>query len=194
MDQGYEKERFESLSIKTSVAKKFRNYCRTISKSQSMTLRHMVDFFEMNGVSPQDNLGDTISTLKGQVIKRSNAVIAIIKNIEKIHHKPTTAILQSLFEETSNIDKEDEDSFEFGTPTLITENEELEYYKKAYYKTEETNNDLKKDIKELLKKVKYVRNNFGMGHYRLNITKEALEHLKQKFENVYNNNPTETRS
>lgn len=193
MDQGYEKEKFETFKIKTSVAKKFRNYCRTISKSQSMTLRHMVDFFELNGVSPQDNLGDTISSLKGQVIKRSNAVIAIIKNIEKIHHKPTTAILQSLFEETSNIDKEDEDAFEFGTPTLITENEELEYYKKAYYKTQETNNDLKQDIKELLKKIKYVRNNFGMGHYRLNITKEDLEHFKQKFENVYNNNPTETR-
>lgn len=195
MDKGHEKERFESLSIKTSVANKFRNYCRTISKSQSMTLRHMVDFFELNGVSPQDNLGDTIASLKGQVIKRSNAVIAIIKNIEKIHHKPTTAILQSLFEETSLIEKEqnDEEPFDFGTPKLITENEELEYYKNAYYKTQETYNNLKQDTKGLLKKVKYVRNNFGIGHYRLDITKEDLEQLKQKLAHVHYHNPSETR-
>lgn len=187
MDKGYEKERFESLSIKTSVAHKFRNYCRTISKSQTMTLRHMVDFFELNGVSPQDNLGDTISSLKGQIIKRSNTVIAIIKNIEKIHHKPTTAILQSLFEETSLIEKEqkEEETFDFGTPKLITENEELDYYKNAYYKTQETYNVLKQDTIGILKKVKYVRNNFGIGHYRLDITKEVLEQLKQKIDHVH---------
>jgi hypothetical protein len=180
MDKGYEKERFESLSIKTSVAKRFRNYCRTISKSQSMTLRHMVNFFEMNGISPEDHLGDTITSLKGQIIKRSNAVIAIIKNIEKIHHKPTTAILQSLFEETASMEKEAAEVFDFGTPTLITENEELTYYKNAYYKTQETHNEMKRETRELLKKVKYVKNNFGIGHYRWNITTEALDAFKQK--------------
>jgi hypothetical protein len=182
MDKGHEKERFESLSIKRSVANKFRNYCRTISKSQSMTLRHMVDFFENNGISPEDHLGDTITALKGQIIKRSNAVIAIIKNIEKIHHKPTTAILQSLFEETASIEKETAEVFDFGTPKLITENEELTYYKNAYYRTQETQNQLKRETKELMKKVKYVKNNFGIGHYRWNITKEELETLKQKLD------------
>ena len=182
MDKGYEKERFESLSIKASVAKRFRSYCRTNSKSQSMTLRHMVDFFEINGISPEDHLGDTIATLKGQIIKRSNAVIAIIKNIEKIHHKPTTAILQSLFEETASIEKEAAEAFDFGTPKLITENEELEYYKNAYYKTQETHSQMKQDIRELLKKVNYVKNNFGIGHYRLNVTKEAFEAFKQKLD------------
>jgi hypothetical protein len=182
MDKGYEKERFESLSIKTSVAKRFRKYCRTISKSQSMTLHHMVNFFEMNGISPEDHLGDTIASLKGQIIKRSNAVIAIIKNIEKIHHKPTTAILQSLFEETASMEKEAAEVFDFGTPTLITENEELTYYKNAYYKTQETHNDMKRDTRELLKKIKYVKNNFGIGHYRLNISTEALDAFKQKLD------------
>lgn len=182
MDKGYEKEKFETIKIKTSVAKRFRKYCRTISKSQSMALYHMVGFFEMNGLSPEDDLGDTMAALKGQIIKRSNAVIAIIKNIEKIHHKPTTAILQSLFEETASIEKEADEVFDFGTPTLITENEELTYYKNAYYKTQETHNDMKRETKELLKKVKYVKNNFGIGHYRWNITSEALEAFKQKLD------------
>ena len=171
MDKGYEKENFESLSIKTSVAKRFRNYCRAISKSQSMALYHMVNFFESNGVSPEDHLGDTISTLKGQIIKRSNAVIAIIKNIEKIHHKPTTAILQSLFEETASIEKESETIFDFGTPTLITENEELQYYKNQYRLMQEDNLKLRSVMANFLNSIKYEKRPFGKGILKLNMDK-----------------------
>jgi len=182
MDKGYEKEKFETIKIKTSVVKKFRCFSKSISKSQSMALLQMVDFFERNGVSPEDHLGDTITTLKGHIIKRSNAIIAIIKNIEKMHHKPTTAILQSLFEETASIEKESEEVFDFGTPTLISEHEELEYYKNAYYQSQESISNLKQDTKELLKKVQFIRNNFGIGHYRLNITKDVLEAFKHKLD------------
>jgi len=193
MDAGYEKERFEKLGIKVSVAVRYRKFCKTLSKSQSMTLLLMLDFFEENGISPQDNLGDTISSLKGQIIKRSNAVIAIIKNIEKIHHKPTTAMLQSLFEETANIEKEDEEDFDFGTPQLITENEELIFYKNAYFKTQEANRDLRTDTKELIRNVKYIKSNFGKGHYRLEMEKEAFEQLKEKLANVNYHNNSEVR-
>ena len=179
MDQGYEKEKFETFKIKTSVAKKFRNYCRTISKSQSMTLRHMVDFFEMNGVSPQDNLGDTNSTLKGQVIKRFNAVIAIIKNIEKIHHKPTTAILQSLLEETSNIEQDEEDVYDFGSPVLITENEELEFYKKQYKLIQEDNMSFKNKITKLLDKVNVEKRSFGKDYLKLNLDKIDFDNFRK---------------
>ncbi|GGK22180.1 hypothetical protein GCM10007962_15390 [Yeosuana aromativorans] len=152
----------------------------------------MVDFFELNGVSPEDNLGETITSLKRQITKRSNAVIAIIKNIEKMHHRPTTAILQSLFEETAQIEKEGEDGFDFGTPALITENEELAYYRKEYYNTREAYRDLGEETKGLLKKIKYVRNNFGMGHYRLNATEADLKRLQQKLDHVHHYNTTET--
>ncbi|MFB9105536.1 BfmA/BtgA family mobilization protein, partial [Algibacter miyuki] len=37
--------------------------------------------------------------LESKIKKRINAVIAIIKDIEKNHDKPTTAMLQSLFME-----------------------------------------------------------------------------------------------
>ncbi len=158
-----------------------------------MALRLMVEFFEDNGVSPEDRLGETLASLKGQIIKRSNAVIAIIKNIEKMHHKPTTAILQTLFEQMSQIEPDENETFDFGEPKLLPENEELNHYKNAYYKTQEAYNDLKQETKGLLKKVKYVRNNFGIGHYRLNITNEALETIKQKLEHVHHHNTTETR-
>ena len=99
MDKGYEKERFESLSIKTSIAERFREFSKKMSKSQSMTLLLMLDFFEDNGISPNETLGPNMQTLESKIKKRINAVIAIIKDIEKNHDKPTTAMLQSLFME-----------------------------------------------------------------------------------------------
>ena len=99
MDKGYEKERFESLSIKAPVAKKFKRYCKGISKSQSMALLLMLDFFENNGISPEESIGPHIQTLEILIKKRISAVIAIMKDIEKNQTKPTTAMLQALLEQ-----------------------------------------------------------------------------------------------
>lgn len=191
MDEGYEKEKFETFKLKTSVAKKFRKFCKKNVKSQSMTLLDMIDFFEVNEVSPNDRLGETITSLKYQIKKRFNAVVAIIKNIEKTHHKPTTAILQTLFEEASNIEKEEKYNFE--TPTLITENEELTHYRNEYYKIQENYNTLKYDVKEIIQKTKYFKSNFGTGHFRLEITREEFEQLKQKLDDVHHHNTTKIR-
>jgi len=179
MDKGYEKEKFETIKIKTSVAKSFRNYCRTISKSQSMTLHQMVVFFEMNGILPEDHLGDTIAALKGQINKRSNAVIAIIKNIEKIHHKPTTAILQSLFEETASIEKEEVDDFGFGPPKLITENEELLYYKKQYELLRDENSKFRNIMTNFLNKINHEKRHFGKGILKLNLDKIDFDNFRK---------------
>ncbi|MFS4494701.1 BfmA/BtgA family mobilization protein [Maribacter sp. 2308TA10-17] len=99
MDKGYEKERFEGLKIKSSVAKKFRRFSKKISKSQSMTLLLMIEFFEENGISPEESMGPHMQTLENLIKKRINGVIAIMKDIEKNQTKPTVAMIQSLFEE-----------------------------------------------------------------------------------------------
>lgn len=100
MDKGYEKEGFETLKIKASIAFKFRRFCKSMSKSQSMTLLLMLEFFEENGVSPNESIGPKIHTLEALIKKRINGVIAIMKDIEKNQTKPTVAMIQSLFEET----------------------------------------------------------------------------------------------
>jgi len=99
MDKSYKKEQFESLSIKSSVARKFRCFCKKMSESQSMTLQLMLDFFEANGVSPNESIGPQIQTLENLIKKRINGVIAIVKDIEKNQTKPTVAMMQSLFEQ-----------------------------------------------------------------------------------------------
>ncbi|WP_339893755.1 BfmA/BtgA family mobilization protein [uncultured Algibacter sp.] len=100
MDKGYEKERFESLSIKSSVVKRFRKYSKSISKSNSMTLLSMMEFFDQNELSPEDDLKPGLMETENRIKKRINALVAIIKNIEKNQTKPTMAMLQSLFAAT----------------------------------------------------------------------------------------------
>lgn len=99
MDRGYEKEGFVTFKIKTSVAIKFRRFCKKMSESQSMTLLLMIAFFEENGVSPHESIGPKMQTLESLIKKRINAVIAIMKDIEKNQTKPTVAMMQSLFQE-----------------------------------------------------------------------------------------------
>lgn len=191
MDIGFEKERFETFKLKSSVAKKFRKFCKRFSKSQSMTLLAMLDFFEVNEVSPNERLGETVSSLKHQMQKRFNTVIAIIRDIEKNQTKPTTAMLQQLFEQASTDVEEEE--FDFGTPELISENEELTYYRDNYYKIQEQFNITHNHFTEVLNKVKYVKGSFGSSYFKLEITKEEYEDLKQRLNDVRNHNSTANR-
>jgi len=105
MDKEYENERFEKLGIKASVAIKFRNFCKKMAKSQSMTLLLMIEFFEENGISPEESIGPKMQTLEALIKKRINGVIAIMKDIEKNQTKPTVAMIQALFQETETTQK-----------------------------------------------------------------------------------------
>ncbi|WP_323027413.1 BfmA/BtgA family mobilization protein [Gelidibacter japonicus] len=105
MDEEFENERFDTLKIKASVADRFRRFCRTMSKSQSMTMLSMIEYFEWNGLSPLDKKEQG---LMGELIKnrkRTEAVIAIMKDIEKHQTKPTIAMIQALFTEVEPIKK-----------------------------------------------------------------------------------------
>lgn len=100
MDEGFEKERFETLKIKASVTVKFRRFCKTMSRSQSMTLLLMLEFFRDHGISPTDSLEPNLIASEVRILKRINAVIAIMRDMEKTQTKPTAALLLSLFDET----------------------------------------------------------------------------------------------
>ena len=92
MDKGREKEAFVTFKIKATTAQKFRTFCKNNAASQSMSLLQMIQFFEFNGIAPTDNLGDSIAKLEGKINKRTNAIIAIIKDIEKHQTQPTTSM------------------------------------------------------------------------------------------------------
>ncbi len=171
----FSKYQFSAINVKKKVAIRFRKFSKEISKSNTEALEAMLNFFDWNDLSPSDNLG----VKNERTNKRINAVIAILKNIEKYQTKPTATMLQTLFEETTNLEKEGE-TYDFDTPDLVSENEELDYYRKEYFTIKENYSTLRHEMGQILSKIRYVRGNFGNGYFKVEMDRATLEELKEK--------------
>lgn len=191
MDKGYEKERFEGLKIKASVAKKFRRFCKGMSKSQSMGLLSMLDFFEANGVSPEERMGETIASLKYQIKRRFNAMVAIVRSIERDQTKPTVAMLQSLFEQSLQEDGDGfveeamefiERKFEEGPPDEQWEGETT-VPRVRYERLEDRMAGLKADFSHVLDQVRSIRPSFGKEYLKLELTMAEIEKYRRNIQN-----------
>jgi len=86
------------LQVKLSTANRFREFSQKNNSNQSETLDLILDFFEKNNLSPFETLVPSKVSLENLIKKRIDAVIAILKNIEKNQTKPTVAMLHTLFE------------------------------------------------------------------------------------------------
>lgn len=92
-------EPFKSIRIKKKTAERFQKFSRQNFKTHSEALATMLDFFLYNEISPKEKFGPTARTMESLINKRINAVIAIIKDIEKTQTKPTHAMLLALLEQ-----------------------------------------------------------------------------------------------
>ncbi len=90
---------YSRIKLNVKTANRFRKFSGQIAGSHSETLTIMMDFFDHNKISPLESLGPNMKSLENNLKSRINAVIAIIRDIEKNQTKPTVAMLQSLFEE-----------------------------------------------------------------------------------------------
>ena len=89
---------FNGIRFKKETAKRFQEFSRTHFKSHTEALETMLDFFFYNELSPKEKLGPTGRTIEASIKKRINAVIAIMRDMEKTQTKPTVAMLESLFQ------------------------------------------------------------------------------------------------
>ena len=169
----YSKYSFSGINVKKEVAIKFRKFSRQISVSHTQALEAMLHFFERNDLAPDDDLG----IHNNRTNKRINAVIAILKNIEKHQTKPTAEILQSLLHETANIEREED--FDFGSPVLITENEELAFYKKENELVRQEYRSFKNKMRKLLDKVNVEKRSFGKDYLKLNLDKIDFDNFRK---------------
>ncbi len=185
MKEKTRKDQYESVSLQSTVVVKFRQYSRSMSKTQSETLLMMLEFFEDNGISPNESLGPKIQTLEYLIKKRINGLVSIIKNIEKTQTKPILAMMQLLFEEVPLpkqelwLERKPE-----ASKDAIAEDPKLQAIKLRM-----ENLELKKEvsankdrIKILLENTVIVRNNFGRTYYRLNLSEEQLESIKKSIQ------------
>ncbi|WP_163516767.1 BfmA/BtgA family mobilization protein [Gelidibacter japonicus] len=89
---------FIGIRFKKETAKRFQEFSRTHFSSHTEAMATMLDFFLYNEISPKEKLGPTGRTIEASIKKRINAVIAILRDVEKSQTKPTAAMLASLFQ------------------------------------------------------------------------------------------------
>lgn len=89
---------FIGIRFKKKTAKRFQEFSRTHFKSHTEAMAMMLDFFFYNEISPKEKLGPTGRTMEAAIKKRINAVIAIMRDMEKTQTKPTVAMMESLFQ------------------------------------------------------------------------------------------------
>jgi hypothetical protein len=89
---------FITIRFKRATAKRFQEFSKTHFKSHTEAMSTILDFFFYNEISPKEKLGPTGRTIEANLKKRINAVIAIMRDMEKTQTKPTVAMMESLFQ------------------------------------------------------------------------------------------------
>ncbi|MCK0124748.1 hypothetical protein MWU76_10070 [Gelidibacter sp. F2691] len=120
---------FITIRFKRKTSKRFQEFSKTHFKTHTETMEAILDFFFYNEISPKEKLGPTGRTIEAKLLKRINAVIAIMRDVEKTQTKPTVAMLETLFQTE--------------TPTkkpLILEKKFIEKKKEVRFKEKENPN------------------------------------------------------
>lgn len=174
---------FSGINVKKDVAKRFRAFSKDVSKSHSETLETMLNFFKWNHLNPNDNLEVKADDTK----KRINALIAIVRNIEKQQTLPTKAMLDTLFQEIAQVEQGgvEEEVFDFGTPEAITRDEALEHYQNRYEAMQRQLSDYKNTMETLLNRLQHVNSTFGKDYHKLDMDKKELEDFKTNLDYVH---------
>lgn len=88
----------KNITIEKKTAERFQQFSKTHYKTHTDAMAGMLDFFLYNEISPKENFGPTGRRIENSLKKRINAVIAIVKDIEKTQTKPTAGMLMALIE------------------------------------------------------------------------------------------------
>ncbi len=177
--KGKYKYEYSTINLRVKVAKRFRKFSKKIAKTHSETLNVIIDFFEWHGFSPADKFERSIIQEVVKNRKRTEATIAIIRDIEKSQTKPTNAMLQSLFIE--KLEEEEPVLVEKKFEAEKSENKVMEHTvpKIRYERLEEKMKALKKDFEYMLENIKPVKASFGKGYLKLELTPEEIERFKR---------------
>jgi len=92
-------DEFGTIRLHKRTIKRFKGFSRKITKSYSKTLEVILHFFEWHGISPESKFPKRINEDGQKTRKRINALIAILRDIEKTQTLPTNSMLLSLFGE-----------------------------------------------------------------------------------------------
>ncbi|NKI30782.1 BfmA/BtgA family mobilization protein [Croceivirga thetidis] len=190
--KGKYKYSYSTINLKSHIAKRFRHFSKKIAPSHSETLEKIMDFFEWHGLTSFDefaqNLLEEILNNRKRTeksIKRTEAAIAIIRDIEITQTRPNNAMLLSLFGEGTRQEKpiRREKKLIKKDPE---KNKEIEITvpKIRYERLTDKLNRTVRDFQHVLDSAKVVKKGFGKAYLKLELTENELEKYKKKLRDI----------
>ncbi|HEX9827738.1 MAG TPA: BfmA/BtgA family mobilization protein [Flavobacteriaceae bacterium] len=183
------KVQFGRINFKLETVQRFRSFSKVHGKTHSEVLEGMMDFFDTYQMSPFQNFGPNIRGMEANIKKRINALIAIVKDIEKHQTQPTNTMLQLLFEQIpskevqadlildgSTIHQKPETDF-FDSLEAIELRKEKNTIKRELEKTREQFEDI------LFSKVRIITPSFGKPKLQIDMSIEEFNRIKAQFKN-----------
>ncbi|KQC28617.1 BfmA/BtgA family mobilization protein [Flagellimonas eckloniae] len=191
MEKKHRTYRYSAISIKHAVAVRFRSFSKKMAQSHSECLESIMDFFEWHGLDPSKKFGRSIiqEVLKNRErtntsIKRNEATIAIIRDIEINQTKPNNAMLLALFGEDAKTKKTIRKEKKLIERKAEPAGEiEVTVPKIRYERLTEKLEKVKQDYSYVLDKVELVKGSFGKAFFKLELTPSELEKFKRTLKN-----------
>ena len=175
---------FGTIRLHHRTIKRFRRFSRKMTKSYSETLEAVMDFFEWHGISLTSGFPKQINDDGEKTRKRINALIAIVRDIEKTQTLPTNEMLLALFGQHEIVKKKSEPErvekkFQKLTKEEWSRLEEM-IPKEQLNRTKQKHREDRNEILYFLSKVKIVKPRFGKEYWSIDTDADELERLKNK--------------
>ena len=176
---------FSAISIKANVANRFRRFSKRIAKSHTETLTSIMDFFEWHGFTPNERFERSIQQEILKNRKRTEASIAIIRDIEITQTKPTNAMLLSLFGESIREEKTIRKEKKLvGQHHGKIKDIEITVPKIRYERLMDKMGMLKRESQHIVDQITLIKPSFGKPYLKLEITEGELENYKRTLRNL----------
>lgn len=176
-----------AICLQSAVVKRFRIYSKKLARSQTDTLAAMIDFFEWHNYTPYQRFGKDVIAGQKKNRRRIDAVIAIIKSVEKSQNIPIANIetmLKSLFEEeVKKYEPKLNQPRTSDSKKPETEKKKTTVPRMEYDHTKQKLTETKDRLKYVLERVELVNNRFGKDFLKIDITREELARFKQSLKN-----------
>lgn len=198
-----EKYNYTNMSIKRVTMQHFAEFCKELKQTRSEVLQAMIYFFEGYKISPYDTLDSHLERVENTFKKRFNALISIIKDMEKTKMNPTHEMLQLLFQEaTRQLESKPELKLEKGVDATVQSHQkkelllekdrpevntsfelkpdQLAYYQDQYFQEQKRVGELTRMLKKIFAASSYVDPTFGSGYVKMSMEKNEFERMKMK--------------
>ncbi len=176
-----EKKRYgySAISIKADVAVLFRRYSKQFSRPNSEVLHRMLFFLQWNGLDP---FGASVEKIVSEIKKNRIQIeylISIVKNMEKLHIRPTHEMVKILFEAHCR-SKEVVKKEKLSIPQPELE-ETIETVPKASHeRLQQEFGEYKRDCGYLLGKIETVEPTFGKPYLKVDLSPGEYKNLRRK--------------